>query len=119
MLHLHPSGTQFNFETKHKFLSSLVAQAVCEKAKAAGVMLVDVTAVPRITIAHLSWSKSGLANMQTTQKSSGQRCNSLQLHFLIASHLRQKLDVLSSQAKCAGAERLREFQQSTHSVLFE
>lgn len=40
-------------------------KAVCEKAKSAGVMLIDVTAVPRITIA-------------------------------------QKLDVLSSQAKCAG-----------------
>eukprot|EP00434_Breviolum_minutum_P002340 symbB.v1.2.002066.t1/scaffold76.1/size347525/15 len=40
-------------------------KAICEKAKSAGVMLIDVTAVPRITIA-------------------------------------QKLDVLSSQAKCAG-----------------
>ena len=31
----------------------LPVEAICEKAKSAGVMLIDVTAVPRITIAWL------------------------------------------------------------------
>ncbi|CAK9010660.1 NAD(P) transhydrogenase subunit alpha (Nicotinamide nucleotide transhydrogenase subunit alpha) (Pyridine nucleotide transhydrogenase subunit alpha) [Durusdinium trenchii] len=55
----------FSIEPPEADFPACKGKAVCEKAKAAGVMLVDVTAVPRITIA-------------------------------------QKLDVLSSQAKCAG-----------------
>jgi hypothetical protein len=42
------------------FPPSPKSQAVCEKAKSAGVMLIDVTAVPRITIAWLGtgWNSS-------------------------------------------------------------
>lgn len=43
-------------------------QDICEKAKAAGVTLIDVTAVPRITIACLSKIASWVDNHESTCK---------------------------------------------------